>query len=51
MPRIDRRIAEAEGDPPLREFWRGVELRNREETDRIVERIVEEATPLSQIDF
>jgi hypothetical protein len=51
MRQVDRHIAEAEGDKPLQEFWRGVKHKYREEADRLSRRIGEEADTPSMIDF
>ena len=51
LRRVDSHIAEAECDPPLQGFWRGVGHEYREEADRLSRSIGEETVPLSMIEF
>lgn len=51
LERVARHIVEAEGDPHLQRFWRGVERDYLAEADRLSVSISEELIPLSIIDF
>jgi len=50
LRRVDRHIAEAEGNPPLQGFWREVKRKSREEADRLTRSIGEATIPLSMIE-
>jgi hypothetical protein len=50
LRRVVRHIEQARADPPLEEFWRGVERDYEEDAHRIAHRVGEEALRLARIE-